>query len=700
MGIKQEADHLSHIDGLRALSVMAIFLFHINSEWLPGGFLGVDVFFIISGFVITNLFVHQISDSGKLDFKEFYIRRIRRLFPSFLLVAIISIVASFYLFEISTYKQIAKSLYASLLGFSNIFFYGTSDYFNSNAGPQPFLHYWSLNLEEQFYILWPLLFLFYFRKFGSKSFYLLQIALLLFIFSFAINLYYPTAVFYLPIFRFYLFIFGGFLAYVRLNKKYSLKNQHPKLYAGLIVIIICFYTLTSGDILPGFLTLPLILGSGLLIIFGETNSGFNPLNSRILQFIGLRSYTIYLVHWPVIVFYKEIRNVEELTLVSGVVIIIVAVVFATLIYDFYENPIRQSQLTFKKMTASFLPITATLAIVSLSAPSWASSTALVPALSSPTPTSPTPSITSPTPSVSSATPTSPTPSVSSATPTSPTPSLSTPKPSISSPTPSLSSPTPNATTPSPNALRTTPYSDAEIEAGMKKRLDTQEKICSQKAPAKCDERLANSSNVLIIGDSHSTDALNAMATEFPELNYSRSSTGGCVPTKNISLFLPRDKPTFLPCSKLIDEKWFNLEFLKQFNLIVINVLFTEKYKAQDLVAYLDFLKKSGVNKVVVFGGFYTFKTPLPQLINTYGFDKSKILGFVRDRSIDDQFVQAESSKLGYFFVSKRKAFCKNDDCQLWLPSGIPISWDMNHLSFEFSSMILHDTRNELEAYIN
>jgi peptidoglycan/LPS O-acetylase OafA/YrhL len=654
--------YLKHIDGLRALCVIGIFVYHLNPSWLPGGFLGVDIFFIISGYLITLLFLREMDLREKIDFKAFYMRRFRRLFPSFLLVTVTTQTVSYFLYENIIFKQISKSVIASLLGVSNVFFYKTSDYFNLDAGPQPLLHFWSLNVEEQFYLLWPLLFIVFFRKFGRKSSYLFAISFILYLASFALNISHPTAVFYLPMFRFYLFIFGAWLAFLVINKMFKIKFQLMLVWISLALIIFCFFFLSSSDVLPGAWTSILLLSTGILLLFGNTDARLNPLNLKVFRFIGLRSYTIYLVHWPLIVFLQERNYMDDLSFGSAILIVGLGIALASFVYKFYEMPFRHGNFSDKNVIKILGPTAATTLIVSLFVLN--------------------PSVASPNPSVAS-----------------PNPSVASPNPSVASPNPSVASPNPSVASPNP-VTRSNFFTSSEIEQGINERFGPLHNICNKKTWEKCYEPSSNSLNVLVIGDSHSIDALNAMESLYPGFDYSLSSGPGCNPNKNWGKLVPRTYPGYLECLKFNEDKWFNPNYLKQFDLIVINILYGVKENFENQVDYLEFLNKVGVKKVIIFGGLFTFSTPLPDLIKSYGFDQRKIKEFAIDTAFGDKSIELTSQKFDYFYVNKKEQFCSASQCDFWLKDGTPMTWDRHHLSLEYGSKMLEREKRRLDKYLS
>jgi hypothetical protein len=241
------------------------------------------------------------------------------------------------------------------------------------------------------------------------------------------------------------------------------------------------------------------------------------------------------------------------------------------------------------------------------------------------------------------------------------------------------------------------YTQSDIDSGKQLRFSTRIKICETKGWENCDVPLSDEFNVLIMGDSHAVDALNAMYSVFPDFDYSLSELGGCPPTERMTELVPRTFPDLDKCVS-INKTRFDIEFLKQFDAIVINVLFGW-YPPEELNRYTMFLKKSGIKKVVVFGGYFETKSELPVLINQFGFNENKVLEDIISRSETDPVLQELTNDLGYLYISKKNSLCTLSDCSYW-KSGIPFTWDSHHLSFQFANKVLDKYEEELVVYFN
>ncbi|MGO4891705.1 acyltransferase family protein [Flavobacterium sp. W21_SRS_FM6] len=337
------------IQGLRALAVLAVVIFHIAPEKLPGGYLGVDIFFVISGYLIIGFICRDIF-ANKFSLAGFYVKRIKRLFPALLATILATIVvAYFYLLPVET-AAFAKSVISTLLYVSNIFFYTQSDYFAADLKLAPLLHTWSLSVEEQFYILFPIL-LIAIIKFKAHW---LQISLaIIAIASFILSEYLvnldPSLAFFISPTRFWQFIVGGLLA---LNiDKIKLSNRSGNLIGstGLFTLVICLFVYTEHTLFPGVNAIIPTAASLCVILAGSTSSLFTTMMSLpINRFFGNISYSLYLWHWPVIVFYQLAFDNDLPRMVNSTVMLLASILLGYLSWKFIELPFSSSHSADKK----------------------------------------------------------------------------------------------------------------------------------------------------------------------------------------------------------------------------------------------------------------------------------------------------------------------------------------------------------------
>lgn len=360
------------LDALRAIAVLLVILFHAQISLFSGGFIGVDIFFVISGFLITGIVVTQI-DQNQFSFRTFYERRLRRIYPALLLMVLI---ISHFCYITRAYADdthgLRHSARSALLYYSNLYFYWTTDYFDTPAIYQVFLHTWSLSVEMQFYLLYPLLLYFACRYCRDKLGKLLLLSTFLFLaISIAMTFFSPKAAFYMLPSRAYELTLGGFLAVTGITPA-SQRNKKICIISGLVIILAATFTY-NRFYFPSFPGLPALapcLGASLFIVgfsgLSEENRLSRFLLNPALVFIGLISYSLYLWHWPFLVIYK--RMTAQFDIPPLALSLIMALVFLVSIFSWkwIENPIRKgmNRISNKKQYLIFL-ISLIIAIASL-----------------------------------------------------------------------------------------------------------------------------------------------------------------------------------------------------------------------------------------------------------------------------------------------------------------------------------------------
>lgn len=315
---------------------------------MQGGFIGVDVFFVISGFLISTI-IFESLDKGAFSFTEFYARRIKRIFPALLLVLIASLAFGWFALLADEYKQLGKHTMAGIGFVSNFIFWSESGYFDNAAETKPLLHLWSLGVEEQFYVLWPLLCWMLWRmKLRIQSVFII------FIFgSFLLNVITVASdgveAFYSPLTRFWELLFGAILAHLSLYNKQLLtsiyenhKVSNSISFLGLLVLGCGFMLINKTELFPGYWALIPVIGATLVILAGP-NSFFNRhlLANKIVIFFGLISFPLYLWHWPVLTFLHIVeRGTPDKYLRLAAVFF--SVLLAWLTFRFVEQKVRSS----------------------------------------------------------------------------------------------------------------------------------------------------------------------------------------------------------------------------------------------------------------------------------------------------------------------------------------------------------------------
>lgn len=341
------------IDGLRAISVIAVIGFHASPLTVPGGFLGVDIFFVISGYLITGLIYQQLQ-SHTFSVLQFYTRRMKRLLPSFMLVSLCTLISSSYLLIPNDFVFFTTSLAASWAFVANIFFSMLSwGYFGQRSEGFPLLHSWSLSVEEQFYFIFPFLLIFLFKYFRQ---YLLTICLLAAIAFVFVSEYGTSRVgsyFLLP-FRAHELLIGS-LVFFFAKKRIFRSNWLASLAGilGISLILSALFFMRRDMPLPGFLSLVPCLGAALVIYSGTWSTLTHTILSwRPLVLIGLMSYSLYLWHWPIFSFLNY-RKIDLSWTVISVAITLTAIL-SFLTWRFVEQPIRhRRQINFKSAFAKF-----------------------------------------------------------------------------------------------------------------------------------------------------------------------------------------------------------------------------------------------------------------------------------------------------------------------------------------------------------
>lgn len=340
----------SEVDGLRAIAVLAVIFFHLGLGAFPGGFVGVDVFFVISGYLITSILYRDIL-SDQFTFADFYKRRFRRIIPAMLAMVLITTIASLLILDYESLTNYFKSTAANILFLSNVFFYFDSGYFSAGAETKPLLHTWSLAIEEQYYFFFPFLLLLV-VKFGKKHKQsALKVGTVLFVLmiaSFIVNVvginYSLSGTFYLLPFRAWELVLGGILAVPFIKPCHNVRTNNALAVLGclFIVIAVCFYS--EETLFPGFAAALPALGA-MLIIYSTKHKNtlvYRLLSHKLLVSIGLISYSLYLWHWPIIVLYSK-YSIVELTLSEQAALLILIFIVSLLAYYLVEKPLRHAQ---------------------------------------------------------------------------------------------------------------------------------------------------------------------------------------------------------------------------------------------------------------------------------------------------------------------------------------------------------------------
>ena len=345
------------LEGLRGVAVLAVMLLHFNVPYIKGGYIGVDVFFVLSGFLISGLIATKLYD-GQFDYYDFYNRRIKRLAPASLLVVLVVFVVFSFLMMPHEYVGFVKSIREVLLFKSNVFFAKeVSDYFATEAEAVPLLHTWSLAIEWQFYFLFPVVFVFILKHIRNPVKIIIGLTFAAISFSiFATKANSP--VYYSTSARIFEFLVGACAVFIRVNVGRFWENAIT--YSSLFVLLVLAFVYDEGTIYPGINALYVSFATFLVIVFGRENK---LLTTRMFTYLGKISYSAYLWHWPLLVLFYYIGYDENW--LTPIQLLIVTLGLSHLTYTFVEQPIRGLKSKFKYSVLWFIliPIALVVSIV-------------------------------------------------------------------------------------------------------------------------------------------------------------------------------------------------------------------------------------------------------------------------------------------------------------------------------------------------
>jgi peptidoglycan/LPS O-acetylase OafA/YrhL len=347
------------IDGLRALAVGVVILYHSNhtffgKDLFSGGFIGVDIFFVISGYLISSLIFKELITTGSFSFKYFYERRIRRILPALYTIIVVSIPFAWMFILPIDLVAFTKSIISSLFFGSNFFFHFSElEYGTQDSLLKPLLHTWSLSVEEQFYILFPLIFiiLFYsFKKFlGATIICGIVISLIIAEIS---SKNFVSLNFYFIHSRIWELLAGSLIAYYEIFKKKNLKdNVLNKIYPSIGLLLIVYSIISFNDTMrhPSLITIIPVAGTIMIIAFSKQNEIIcKLLSQKFIVQIGLISYSLYLWHYPIFAF-SRITDFSQGNIIKKILLIILIFILSIVTYKFIEKPARNRENSFKKI---------------------------------------------------------------------------------------------------------------------------------------------------------------------------------------------------------------------------------------------------------------------------------------------------------------------------------------------------------------
>jgi peptidoglycan/LPS O-acetylase OafA/YrhL len=340
------------IDGLRAVAVLSVVGFHAFPGGIRGGYVGVDVFFVISGFLISTIILKGLRD-GSFTYRRFYARRVRRIFTALVLVLAASYAIGWYVLLPNEYEQLGKHIAGGAAFASNLMLWGEADYyFEASAEFKPLLHLWSLGIEEQFYILWPLLL----AAAWKRRFNVIVVSAALLAASFAVNVLTtgrdPVGAYYSPATRLWELMTGCLLAGIALRGRLPAKWREARAAIGAAAILVAILLLDTTSRFPGWWALLPAAGAALVISAGgDTLINRRFLSNRLMVWIGLISFPLYLWHWPLLSFARMATGPADPPPHVRIGLVLLSGLLAVLTYRFVETPVRAGGRSAMKVGA-------------------------------------------------------------------------------------------------------------------------------------------------------------------------------------------------------------------------------------------------------------------------------------------------------------------------------------------------------------
>ncbi len=350
--LSNKNNYRKDIDGLRGYAVLFVVFYHFNLFGFQSGFLGVDIFFVISGFLITKIIKNEI-ESNNFSILNFFHRRVRRIIPLLLFIIIVCTIFSYLLFLPKDLKDFSRSGFSSIFFLSNFYFFFRSEYFDSLSIVKPLLHTWSLSIEEQYYLIYPLILISIYKFYKKFIVFFLSIftflSFILFLYAFDKEIYLG---FYISIFRIWEIFAGCIIAFFTKENYLQIENKTFKFAINLIslslfillIFICCFFEYTKINLF--FLLPSVVLITCLIILTNQYLTSISILYSNnFIRFIGITSYSFFLIHWPVLVFYSYFFNTDELMI--RIFLLIFSFCLSLITFFFIERPFRVKKINLK-----------------------------------------------------------------------------------------------------------------------------------------------------------------------------------------------------------------------------------------------------------------------------------------------------------------------------------------------------------------
>jgi len=342
----------AEIDGLRALAVLSVIIFHAGVDSLSGGFIGVDIFYVISGYLITTIISTSLQKQ-EFSFTAFYIRRIKRLLPAALIMVLTTVVVGIVFLTPDKYIELSKSAIFANLFMANVWLSNNLGYFDLSTQISPLVHMWSLSVEEQFYLIFPFIL---FISYKVKGLVGIKFTILfIFILSFSLSIFltdkYPNFSFYMLHTRAWELCVGAGLALFPALKSGIKLAASFLSFAGIIIIALCLFVITESDVYPGYLAFFPVLGTSLILFSLANNNSVvkSWLTLKPITFIGKISYSAYLWHWPIVVYYRIYNNQSHFNSLEITLLIVASLFIGYLSWKYIEEKFRHQKQTNKKV---------------------------------------------------------------------------------------------------------------------------------------------------------------------------------------------------------------------------------------------------------------------------------------------------------------------------------------------------------------
>ena len=629
-------NYRADIDGLRAIAVLSVILFHLDITLFSGGFVGVDIFFVISGYLITSIIKNK-HENDNFNLKDFYLKRVRRLAPPLITTIAISIFLASLILTPIDMVSFSRSVVAALFSFSNIIFFMESGYWDTDATFKPLLHTWSLGVEEQFYLIWPVLLILILKIRNVIPFWASLFAIS--ISGATLCAWYTSvdaaAAFYLLPFRVFQFSLGALIipASNILNSKfdtYQIFLRGTFFYLGLLTIIISIIFYNKDTVFPGFAVLLPTLGSMLVIIAGgmHKRKGLRStiiLGNRVLTWIGKISYSAYLVHWPLISFYRyhsdRALGAGDQALLFAATIILATVMFYGVERRFYSRGDGEPKASSEKFNFQFSMKIAALsaALAGIASTAWLGGGW-------------------------------------------------------------------NWRTP------TMTLSEAEIAQSMQRRYrNSYDSPWIQDLARPNELKKETNTSVLIIGNSHWVDGYNFLNAGYKNKNLNLIKFGSTNQCRNFRIENKKAYSSNHECQEKLNAL-LDTDILG--NLDYILYASSRPYYKKGMMADLFelILKKNPSIRLITYGGYIETVRPCSFYISKTGNSDSCLLEtnvtYFEDKP-EEQPMSARFKDLEYHYIDRVALLCKHKKlsrCLAKTDSGIPMFYDQHHLSLEFAEM--------------